>query len=41
MDSQRRPAYRVHTPSCRVETVIVRPLCLPPTALSAIVLYML
>merc|ERR1719258_568552 len=36
--SQRRPAYSVHTPSCMVETVMVRPPYLPPTAASASVL---
>ena len=38
---QRRSAYRVHTPSCIVDTVMVRPPYLPPTAVSAIVLYWL
>ena len=39
--SQRRSAYTVQTPSCIVDTVIVRPPCLPPAAVSAIVLYWL
>ena len=34
-------AYSVHTPSCIVDTVIVSPPVLPPTAESAIVLYWL